>query len=37
MITFAAPTVAGEFILRAAFYIGCLIAAGAIIAWDAGF
>lgn len=37
MLTFAAPTVAGEIILRAAFYIGCLIAACAIVSWDAGF
>lgn len=37
MITFAAPTIAGSIILRAAFLIACMIAAGFVIAMDAGF
>lgn len=37
MITFAAPTVAGTIILRAAFLIACMIAAGFVITIDAGF
>ena len=37
MITFAAPTIAGTIILRAAFLIACMIAAGLVIAMDAGF
>ena len=37
MITFAAPTIAGTIILRAAFLIACMIAAGFVITLDAGF
>ena len=37
MITFAAPTIAGSLILRAAFLIVCMIAAGFVITIDAGF
>ena len=37
MITFAAPTIAGTIILRAAFLIACMIAAGFVITMDAGF
>ncbi len=37
MITFTAPTVIGTFILKAAFLIACMIAAGLVITMDAGF
>lgn len=37
MITFAAPTIIGTIILKAAFIIACMIAAGFIIAMGAGF
>lgn len=37
MITFAAPTIIGTIILKAAFIIACMIVAGFIIAMDAGF
>lgn len=37
MITFAAPTILGTIILKAAFMIACMIAAGFIIAMGAGF
>lgn len=37
MIAFAAPTIAGEILLRAAFIIACMIVAGIVIAMDAGF
>jgi len=37
MITFAAPTIIGTIILKAAFMIACMIAAGIVIAMSAGF
>lgn len=37
MIIFAAPTVAGTIILKAAFLIACMAAAGFVIAMSAGF
>ena len=37
MITFAAPTIAGSYILRAVFIVACIFAAGAVITMDAGF
>lgn len=37
MITFTAPTIIGTFILKAAFLIACMIAAGLVIAMGAGF
>ena len=37
MIAFAAPTLIGSYILRAAFIIACIFAAGAVITMDAGF
>lgn len=37
MIMFAAPTVIGTIILRVAFLIVCMIAAGFVIKLDAGF
>ena len=37
MITFAAPTIIGTIILKAAFIIACMITAGIVIAIDAGF
>ena len=37
MITFAAPTLIGSYMLRAAFLIACTLAAGFVIAMDAGF
>lgn len=37
MITFAAPTILGTFILKAAFIIACMLAAGFVITLDAGF
>ena len=37
MITFAAPTIIGTFILKAAFIIACMIVACFVIALDAGF
>ncbi len=37
MITFTAPTIAGTYILKAMFLIACMIAAGMVIAADAGF
>lgn len=37
MITFTAPTFAGTIILKAAFLIACMIAAGIVISLDAGF
>lgn len=37
MITFTAPTIAGTIILKAAFLITCMIAAGFVITLDAGF
>ena len=37
MIAFTAPTIIGTFILKAAFLIACMIAAGLVITMDAGF
>lgn len=37
MITFATPTITGTIILKAAFLIACMIAAGIVISLDAGF
>jgi hypothetical protein len=37
MITFTAPTIIGTFILKAAFLIACMIAAGLVISIDAAF
>lgn len=37
MIIFAAPTIAGSIILKAAFLIACMLAAGFVITLDAGF
>lgn len=37
MIIFTAPTIAGSIILRVAFLIACMLAAGFVITIDAGF